>query len=155
MFEVVTNGETPIWKFQVVTDGETPVCDQDKPSPRIKLSNKASSHVEAATKKPFGQSYFKCTLGEYCLSSGFLSGLIIRDKRQRLWNFKLNSWKNKTEAYIGDGWRKFIVDNSLKKGDRVMFEVVTNGETPIWKFQVVTDGETPVRDQGKYSLLWR
>lgn len=80
MFEVVTNGETPIWKFQVVTDGETPVCDQDKPSPRIKLSNKASSHVEAATKKPFGQSYFKCTLGEYCLSSGFL--VIFLEKMQ-------------------------------------------------------------------------
>ncbi|XP_070019456.1 B3 domain-containing protein REM10-like [Nicotiana sylvestris] len=118
-FEIATNGETPIWKSQVLTD-ETPIRKfQDKPSPRIKLSNKASSHAEASTKKPFGHSYFKCTLGEYCLSSGFLylpkqfaianglankCSLIIRDEKQRSWNLKLSSRKNKNEVYIGDGF---------------------------------------------------
>ncbi|KAK4374089.1 hypothetical protein RND71_004766 [Anisodus tanguticus] len=79
-------------------------------------------------------------------------GLIIIDERQRSWNLVLNS--RKTQVYIGDGWRKFIADNCLKEGDRINFEVVTNGETPIWKFHVVTDVETPMRKfQCKFSHL--
>ncbi|XP_055819896.1 B3 domain-containing protein REM10-like isoform X2 [Solanum dulcamara] len=160
MFEVVTNGETPIWKFQVVTDGETPLKKfHEKPSQGIKLSNKTSSHAEAATNKPFDQSHFECTIKEYYISRGVLYvprqfalanglidkkyDLIIRDERQRSWYLKLCYWE--TEVYIGDGWRKFIADNCLEEGDRIMFEVVTSGETPIWKFQVVSKAETPLQ----------
>lgn len=104
-----------------------------------------------------GYTPFQYLSKQFAIANGLANkcGLIIRDEKQRSQNLKLSSRQKKTVVYIGDGWRKFIVDNCLKKGDRVMFEVVTNGETPIWKFQVVTDGETPVRDQGKYSLLWR
>ncbi|KAK4374088.1 hypothetical protein RND71_004765 [Anisodus tanguticus] len=160
IFKVVTNGETPIWKFQVLTNGETPMKKfQEKPSPSIKLSNKTSSHEEAATNKPCVQSHFECTIRQYCLSRGLLClpkqfastnglinkmcDLIIRDERQRSWNLKLRYWE--PGVYIKDGWRKFIADNCLKKGDRIMFEVVTNGETPIWKFQVVSEAETPLQ----------
>ncbi|XP_059305834.1 B3 domain-containing protein REM10-like isoform X2 [Lycium ferocissimum] len=170
VFEIVRNGETPIWKFQVITDGELPVRKfQEKPSPSIELSNKTSSHVEVATHdEPFVLSHFECTIRPYCLSRGFLfvpqqfaiaNGLtnkkcvlIVRDEGQRSWNLKLSS--NNTRAYIGDGWRKFIAENCLKEGDCIMFEIVTNGKTPIWKFRVVTDGETPVRmSQGKFIIL--
>ncbi|XP_059305710.1 B3 domain-containing protein REM10-like isoform X2 [Lycium ferocissimum] len=160
MFEVVTNGETPIWKFHVVTNGETPMKKfQEKPSPSIKLSDETSSHAEAATNEPCVQSYFECTIRQYCLSRGLLylpqqfafanglidknCDLIIRDERQRSWNLKLRYWE--PLVYITDEWRKFIADNCLKEGDRIKFEVVTNGETPIWKFQVVSEAETPLQ----------
>ncbi|KAL3377382.1 hypothetical protein AABB24_003671 [Solanum stoloniferum] len=71
--------------------------------------------------------------------------LIVRDERQRSWNLKLSSSNSRTRVYIGDGWRKFAEENFLKEGDRLMFEIVTNGETPIWKFRVVTHGETPMK----------
>ncbi|XP_070019455.1 B3 domain-containing protein REM10-like [Nicotiana sylvestris] len=137
---------------------------EEKPSPSIKLSNKASSHAEATSldKLSFGQSHFVCTIRPYCLSKSFLflpqqfakangltnkkCNLIIRDGRQRSWNLKLSSSRRPRVYIIGDGLRKFIVDNCLKEGDRIMFEVVTNGETPIWKFQVVTNGGTPIRE---------
>ncbi|XP_060179525.1 B3 domain-containing protein REM17-like isoform X3 [Lycium barbarum] len=160
MFEVVTNGETPIWKLHVVTIGETPMKKfQEKPRPSIKLSDETSSHAEAATNEPYVQSYFECTIRQYCLSRGLLylpqqfafanglidknCDLIIRDERQRSWNLKLRYWE--PIVYITDEWRKFIADNCLKEGDRIKFEVVTNGETPIWKFQVVSEAETPLQ----------
>ncbi|KAH0641567.1 hypothetical protein KY289_032541 [Solanum tuberosum] len=129
--------------------------------------------------KSFGQPHFECIVRPYCLSKGFMyyfvmSGanlglgilpqqfgiangltnkkcaLIVRDERQRLWNLKLSSSNIRTRVYIGDGWRKFAEENFLKEGDRLMFEIVTNGETPIWKFRVVTHGETPMKkSQGK------
>nr|XP_016469436.1 PREDICTED: B3 domain-containing protein REM10-like [Nicotiana tabacum] len=145
---------------------------EEKPSPSIKSSNMASSHTEAAThaKLPFGQSHFVCTIRSYCLSKGFLClpqqfakpngltnkkcDLIIRDGRQRSWNLKLSFSRRPRVYIIGDGLRKFIVDNCLEEGDRIMLEVVTNGETPIWRFQVVTNGGTPIRKfQGKFLIL--
>nr|XP_018625362.1 B3 domain-containing protein REM9-like [Nicotiana tomentosiformis] len=145
---------------------------EEKPSPSIKSSNMASSHAEAAThaKLPFGQSHFVCTIRSYCLSKGFLClpqqfakpngltnkkcDLIIRDGRQRSWNLKLSFSRRPRVYIIGDGLRKFIVDNCLEEGDRIMLEVVTNGETPIWRFQVVTNGGTPIRKfQGKFLIL--
>lgn len=78
--------------------------------------------------------------------------LLIRDEKQRSWNVKLHSCQ--TQTYIGGGWRKFSADCCLKEGDRIIFEIVTGGETPIWKFQVVTDAKTPMRKfQGKFSHL--
>ncbi|OIT02263.1 PREDICTED: B3 domain-containing protein REM10-like [Nicotiana attenuata] len=123
---------------------------EEKPSPGIKSSNKVSSHAEAAT-------HFECTIRPYCLSRSFLilpqqfansltnkkCYLILRDERQRTWNLKLSSNCQK-RVYIGGGWRKFIADNRLKEGDRIMFELVTDGGTSIWKFQVVSDAETPM-----------
>ncbi|XP_059305827.1 B3 domain-containing protein REM10-like isoform X1 [Lycium ferocissimum] len=169
VFEIVRNGETPIWKFQVITDGELPVrkFQAEKPSPSIELSNKDSSHAEAATNKPFVQSRFESSITPYWLSRGlnlpkqfvFANGLIdkkcdliIRDERQRSWNLKLRYWR--TEVYIEDGsWRKFSADNSLKEGDRIKFEVVSNGDTPIWKYQVA-DAEIQLQKfQGKFSHL--
>ncbi|MCD7446412.1 hypothetical protein HAX54_006021 [Datura stramonium] len=132
---------------------------KEKPSSGIKLSKKASSHLKDATHhKSFGHSHFECTIREYCSSGRYMylpqqfthangltnkkCDLIIRDERQMSWNLKLSSCETRT--YIGGGWSKFIADNCLKKGDRIMFEVVTNGETPIWKFQV-TNRETPLQ----------
>ncbi|XP_019254333.1 PREDICTED: B3 domain-containing protein REM5-like isoform X2 [Nicotiana attenuata] len=132
------------------------VSSEEKPSPSIKLPNKASADAKAAAHHPFGHSKFVCTIRPYCLTYGFLNVpkhfacanglkpnkkciLIIRDERQGSWTLRLSVCK--TQVYIGDGLRKFIADNCLKEGDRIMFEVVTSGETPIWKFQVVTSGK--------------
>ncbi|XP_049349779.1 B3 domain-containing protein REM9-like [Solanum verrucosum] len=139
----------------------------ERPWRKIKSSKKASSHVKAATHhKSFGHSQIECTIREYCLSRGYLhlprqftyanglankkSDLIIRDERQRSWNVKLSSSKTRT-SIIGCGRTKFFADNCLKKGDCIMFEVVTNGEIPIWKFQV-TYRKVPLQKfQGKFS----
>lgn len=78
--------------------------------------------------------------------------LLIRDEKQSSWNLKLHSCK--TQTFIGDGWRKFSADKCLKVGDRIMFEIVTDSDTPIWKFRVVTNAKTPMRKfQGKFSHL--
>ncbi|KAM3266552.1 B3 domain-containing protein REM14-like [Capsicum annuum] len=118
---------------------------------------------EAATHdRPFGRSHFEFTIRQYCLSRGFMwipqhfafanglinrnkkFGLIILDERQtRLWNLTLHSCK--TQAYIADGWRKFSVDNCLKEGDRIMFEIIAKGGTQIWKFQAVSNAKKTMR----------
>ncbi|XP_060182505.1 B3 domain-containing protein REM10-like [Lycium barbarum] len=95
-----------------------------------------------------GYAPCQCVPKHFANENGLITnkkyGLIIRDERQiRSWNLRLNSCK--TQVYIGDGWRKFSSDNCLKEGDHITFEVVTSGETPIWKFHVVTDAETPMR----------
>lgn len=58
--------------------------------------------------------------------------MVIRDEKQRSWNLRLDRYG--PGVYIAEGWRKFSVDNDLKKGDFMMFEVVANEEKPIWKF---------------------
>ncbi|XP_055821817.1 B3 domain-containing protein REM17-like [Solanum dulcamara] len=136
MFEVVGKGEKTIWKFH------------DKPSPNIKSSNKSFLYAEAASPKPFGYSHFVCTIRPYCLSHDFLRipkkfahtnglinkkrDLIVRDERQRSWDLRLCYFG--TSVCIKGGWHEFRDTNCLKEGDRVMFEVVTNGEKPIWQF---------------------
>ncbi|XP_019254326.1 PREDICTED: B3 domain-containing protein REM2-like isoform X2 [Nicotiana attenuata] len=65
-------------------------------------------------------------------------GLIIRDETQRSWNLRL--YTSCSRVYIGGRWGEFRVANDLEVGDRIMFEIVTNGEKPIWKFH------------GKYSV---
>ncbi|XP_016454036.1 B3 domain-containing protein REM10-like isoform X2 [Nicotiana tabacum] len=127
------------------------------PSLNIKSSDEDSSHAEAATDKHAGHSHFICTIRPYCLTYGYLClpqqfanslsnkkcDLFIRDERQRSWNVKLSS-DCKNRVSIGDGWREFIADNCLKVGERIMFEVVSDGKMEsIWKFHVVTDAETP------------
>ncbi|MCD7446392.1 hypothetical protein HAX54_006000 [Datura stramonium] len=101
-----------------------------------------------------GYTPFQYLPKQFAFANGLIEkkcDLVIRDESQRLWNLKLHYCK--TEAYIGDGWRKFVADNCLKVGDRIMFEVVTNGETPIWKFQV-SEAETPLQKfQGKFLIL--
>ncbi|XP_070047907.1 B3 domain-containing protein REM5-like [Nicotiana tomentosiformis] len=141
------------------------VSSEEKPSPSIKSSNKASTDAKVAAHEPYGHSNFVCTIRPYCLTYGFLNipkhfasanglkanmkcSLIIRDERQKSWTLRLSVCK--TQVYIGDGLRKFIADNCLKEGDRIMFETVTNGETPIWKFQVVTSGKDS--DEGSIKL---
>ncbi|XP_049376778.1 B3 domain-containing protein REM10-like [Solanum stenotomum] len=136
MFEVVTNGEKPVWKFH------------DKPSPNIKSSNKSFLYGEAVSPKPFGYSRFVCTVRPYCLSNDFLRipkkfahanglinkkrDLIVRDERQRSWDLRLCYFG--TCVCIKGGWHEFRDSNCLKEGDRIMFDVVTNGEKPIWQF---------------------
>ncbi|CAN4077177.1 unnamed protein product [Withania somnifera] len=112
---------------------------KEKPSPNIESSVKASYHMEVATHKPFGHSRFVCIIKPYSFTYGFLVSL----KTQLSWNLRIRSCE--TQVTIGDGCRKFIDDNCLKEGDCIMFEVVANGETPIWKFHVVTYAETPMR----------
>ncbi|OIT38373.1 PREDICTED: B3 domain-containing protein REM10-like [Nicotiana attenuata] len=141
MFEVVTNGEQPIWKFH------------DKPNPSIK--SLAFPHAEPATHKPFGYSHFVCTVKPYCLSNDLLCiprqfahanglinkkcDLIIRDERQRSWSLRLRSFG--TGVCIKGGWHEFRDTNCLKEGDQIVFEVVTNGEKPIWQFRRNISGE--------------
>lgn len=58
--------------------------------------------------------------------------LIVRDERQRLWDLRLCYFG--TGVCMKGGWHEFRYANCLKEGDRVMFEVVANGEKPIWQF---------------------
>ncbi|KAJ8538801.1 hypothetical protein K7X08_030097 [Anisodus acutangulus] len=143
MFEVVANGEKPIWKFH------------EKPNTSIKSSIKASFHAKAAVHKRFGHSRFVCTIRPYCLTYGYLClpkqfalenglidkkyDLIIRDERERPWNLILRPFGD--SVCIRGGWHKFRDTYCLKEGDRIMFEVVTDGEKPIWKFHGKVSGE--------------
>ncbi|KAK6781591.1 hypothetical protein RDI58_019387 [Solanum bulbocastanum] len=136
MFEVIANGEKPIWKFR------------GKPNPNIVSTRKAFPKEEFATCSSFGQSHLECIVRPYCLSRNYFRlprgfaranglinkkcGLVIRDERQRSWNLRIDTYGY--GVYIAKGWRKFRVENDLKEGDCMMFEVVTNGEKPIWKF---------------------
>ncbi|PHT30596.1 hypothetical protein CQW23_29817 [Capsicum baccatum] len=140
------------------------VSTQGKLNASIKSSIKAVSHAKAAAHKSYGHSNFVCTIKPYSLTYGFLcvpkhfacaNGLInkkccliVNDETQTSWNLRIRSCN--TQVYMGEGCRKFIAENCLKEGHHIMFVVVTDGETPIWKFHVVTDGGTPVRRfQGK------
>lgn len=126
----------------------------DKPNPTIKSSSKAFPHVEAATHKPSDNSRFVCTIRPYCLTYGYLClpkqftlrnglmskkcDLIIRDEWQRSWNLILRPFG--TSVCIRGGWDRFRDTYCLKEGDRIMFEVVTDGEKPVWKFHGKTSG---------------
>ncbi|XP_070048343.1 B3 domain-containing protein REM7-like isoform X3 [Nicotiana tomentosiformis] len=148
MFEVVTNGERPIWKFH------------DEPNPSVKSSSKAFPHVEAAIHKPFG--HFVCTIRPYCLTYSYLilptqfaltnglinkkCDLIIRDEWQRSWNLMLRPFG--TSVCIRGGWRNFRDTHCLKEGDQIMFEVVTDGTKPVWKFHGKISGENSRINQG-------
>ncbi|XP_060179517.1 B3 domain-containing protein REM17-like isoform X4 [Lycium barbarum] len=144
-FEVITNGEQPIWNSYF----DQPIWKfHDKPNLTIKSSSKAFPPVEAATHKPFGHSRLICTIRPYCLKYGYLflprqfalangliskkCDLIIRDEWQRSWNLILRPFG--TGVCIRGGWHKFRDTYCLKEGDHIMFEVVTDGQKPIWKF---------------------
>ncbi|XP_055821819.1 B3 domain-containing protein REM10-like [Solanum dulcamara] len=99
--------------------------------------------------EPLGCSHFECIIKPYCLKYDYLClpkhfvlannltnkkcDLIIRDERQKSWNLKLASYDSH-RVNIGNGWHEFRVVNDLKEGDRVMFEIVTNGKKLIWQF---------------------
>ncbi|XP_049376776.1 B3 domain-containing protein REM17-like [Solanum stenotomum] len=133
MFEVVTNGETPIWRSRVTSNAETPI-------------SKGLCNKEAAKDMDLSDSHFICTIRPYCLSKHFLCipkqfavknrlndrkyKIIVMDK-QRSWTF--NVYTNSQYTYIGSGWREFCITNCLKEGDRLMFEIVSKGETPIFR----------------------
>ncbi|KAM3285602.1 putative B3 domain-containing protein REM15 isoform X1 [Capsicum chacoense] len=186
MFEVVANGEKPIWKFhrkekkgqsvggpsfalsnsacapsgparnqayswkfEVKDKGSLESDrDADKPNPNIVSRRKAFPNEESATHSSFGKSHFVYIVKPYCLTRNYLylpkrfaqanglidkkCGLVIRDERHRSWDLRLGT--NNAGLYIREGWREFCVDNDLKAGDCIKFEVVTNGEKPILKF---------------------
>ncbi|PHT29843.1 hypothetical protein CQW23_30561 [Capsicum baccatum] len=150
------------YEYEEEEEEEEEVATHDKPCEK--------SHFEytTATNKPFIRSHFECTITQKMFSRGLLyvpqhiaiangltnkkCGLIVRDERQRSWNLKLSFGGTRVLTYIGYGLRKIIAENCTKEGDRINFEVVTNGKTPIWKFQVFTDGEIPMKTfQGKPS----
>ncbi|XP_060179543.1 B3 domain-containing protein REM2-like [Lycium barbarum] len=125
------------------------VSTGENPKPNIMSSGKAVPDVESAAKGlHLSQSHFICTMKSYCLSKSFLrvpspfarlNGLntrkctiAIRDE-QRSWTFSLYSCSCGT--FIGGGWRKFCIANCLKEGDRLMFEIIANGEKPMLKFR--------------------
>ncbi|KAG5589108.1 hypothetical protein H5410_039622 [Solanum commersonii] len=143
-------------KFDVSIFDSSHHCDKEYAKYEDEDENENVSHD-----KHLSQSYFECTIRQYCLSKGFLwipkhfavangfikgnkkYGLIIIDETQtKLWNLMLKSCN--TKVYVADGWGKFSADNCLKEGDRIMFEVVTNGETPIWRSRVTSNAETPI-----------
>ncbi|KAK4729172.1 hypothetical protein R3W88_022160 [Solanum pinnatisectum] len=91
-------------------------------------------------------SHFICTIRPYCLSKHCLCipkqfaienrlndrkcKIIMKDK-QRSWTF--NVYTNGQTTYIGNGWREFCITNCLKEGDRLMFEIISKGETPLFR----------------------
>ncbi|XP_049349775.1 B3 domain-containing protein REM10-like [Solanum verrucosum] len=120
----------------------------DKPNYSI-TSSKEASPLEVVPHKSHGHSYFITIVSPYCLVSDTLlipeefalanglfnikkCDLIIRDENERLWNVTLRT--HNTYVIIKDGWKKIRDAHCLKEGDRIMFEVVTGGNKPIWKF---------------------
>ncbi|PHT29842.1 hypothetical protein CQW23_30560, partial [Capsicum baccatum] len=97
--------------------------------------------------RPFGRSHFEFTIKQYCLSRGFMCipkqfaqdnrlnnrkcNIIMRDE-QSSWTFSV--YTNGKNSIIRSGWREFCIMNCLKEGDRLMFEIVSNGDTPIFRF---------------------
>ncbi|XP_016557717.2 B3 domain-containing protein REM10 [Capsicum annuum] len=138
-FEVVTGGEKSVWQFH------------NKPNHDIKSSSKTFPHPETSIHKPLDHSQFVCTVRPYSLSRDALlipkqfalanglfnfkeCNLIVRsDETQRSWNVMLRSYSNK-DLYLTNGWNEIRDANHLKEGDHILFEVVTNGNEPIWKF---------------------
>ncbi|KAF3670599.1 putative xyloglucan glycosyltransferase 5-like [Capsicum annuum] len=137
------------WKFEVKDKGSLESDrDADKPNPNIVSRRKAFPNEESATHSSFGKSHFVYIVKPYCLTRNYLylpkrfaqanglidkkCGLVIRDERHRSWDLRLGT--NNAGLYIRGGWREFCVDNDLKAGDCIKFEVVTNGEKPILKF---------------------
>nr|XP_033511402.1 B3 domain-containing protein REM14-like isoform X2 [Nicotiana tomentosiformis] len=174
MFEVVANGERPIWKFHhlrknaslqpegMKTNSDTErVSTPEKPKSNIISSREAVPNVEAAKDMHLGHPHFICTMKPYYLSKHFLRvpspfarqhglrdrkcTIMIRDE-QRSWTFTLYSCG--TVTYIGGGWRDFCIANCLKEGDRVMFGIVANGEKPILKFHDLRENAL-LRPEGK------
>nr|XP_016476240.1 PREDICTED: B3 domain-containing protein REM5-like isoform X3 [Nicotiana tabacum] len=185
-FEVVTNGERPIWKFhdsghcnreyaeylqEKEEEKEEAAGDavegtskkfklKEEPNPSVKSSSKAFPHVEAAIHKPFG--HFVCTIRPYCLTYSYLIlptqfaltnglinkkyDLIIRDEWQRSWNLMLRPFG--TSVCIRGGWSKLRDTHCLKEGDQIMFEVVTDGTKPVWKFHGKISGECKNQSRG-------
>lgn len=76
----------------------------------------------------------------------------IDETQTKLWNLMLKSCN--TKVYVADGWGRFSGDNCLNDGDRILFEIVNNGEKTIWRFRVISNIETPIRKfQGKFLIL--
>ncbi|PHT95812.1 hypothetical protein T459_03694 [Capsicum annuum] len=108
---------------------------------------KTFSNVEAVKDANLSHSHFICTIKPYCLSKHFVCipkqfaqenrlydrkwEIIVRDE-QRSWTFNVYTCNKIT--YFGRGWHEFCLTNCLKEGDRLMFEIVSNGELPIFRF---------------------
>ncbi|PHU08817.1 hypothetical protein BC332_20677 [Capsicum chinense] len=126
---------------------EVGIRRRKKPKPKIKTSGKAFSNVEATMDMHLSRSQFICTIKPYSLSKYFLCipkrfaqenrlidrkcNIIMSDK-QRSWTFSV--YTSGEITYFGRGWHEFCITNCLKEGDRLMFEMISNGETPILRF---------------------
>ncbi|XP_047264571.1 B3 domain-containing protein REM5-like isoform X2 [Capsicum annuum] len=121
---------------------------EEEGSDNVEEISKNFKLKDAGTHNPCDQSHFECTVKPYCISNGYLRlpkefamennlinkkrCLIIRDERQRSWNLRLAT--HNSRVHIFGGWSKFRIANDLKEGDYMMFEVIADGEKPIWKF---------------------
>ncbi|PHT29845.1 hypothetical protein CQW23_30563 [Capsicum baccatum] len=120
---------------------------QKEKEKEIKTSGKAFSNVEATMDMHLSRSQFICTIKPYSLSKYFLCipkrfaqenrlidrkcNIIMSDK-QRSWTFSV--YTSGEITYFGRGWHEFCITNCLKEGDRLMFEMISNGETPRLRF---------------------
>ncbi|PHT63771.1 hypothetical protein T459_32381, partial [Capsicum annuum] len=108
---------------------------------------KAFSNVEATMDMHLSRSQFICTIKPYSLSKYFLcipkrfaqENRLIDRKCNIIMSDKLRSWTFSVYTsgeitYFGRGWHEFCITNCLKEGDRLMFEMISNGETPILRF---------------------
>ncbi|PHU08824.1 hypothetical protein BC332_20684 [Capsicum chinense] len=117
-----------------------------KPKPKITSQCKAFSDLEAAKDMLLGRPHFISTVKPYWMSmsmihvpklfareselSGRKCGIMIRDE-ERSWPFSL--FYRGRHTFIGGEWRKFCAANLLKEGDRILFEIFSNGEKPVLK----------------------
>ncbi|KAF3627152.1 hypothetical protein FXO38_23625 [Capsicum annuum] len=126
---------------------EVGIRRRKKPKPKIKTSGKAFSNVEATMDMHLSRSQFICTIKPYSLSKYFLcipkrfaqENRLIDRKCNIIMSDKLRSWTFSVYTsgeitYFGRGWHEFCITNCLKEGDRLMFEMISNGETPILRF---------------------
>ncbi|OIS97640.1 putative b3 domain-containing protein rem4 [Nicotiana attenuata] len=149
MFEIFAKGEKPILKFYGKANASLqpeewkPNLDAERYQ-SLSIASAPRAHSQSLGKyQPLGltlRSYgyprsLWCIPTRFAAENGLTNkncGLIIRDETQRSWNLRL--YTSCSRVYIGGRWGEFRVANDLEVGDRIMFEIVTNGEKPIWKF---------------------
>ncbi|KAM3266541.1 putative B3 domain-containing protein REM15 [Capsicum annuum] len=136
-----------------------------KPKPKITSQCKAFSDLEAAKDMLLGRPHFISTVKPYWMSmsmihvpklfareselSGRKCGIMIRDE-ERSWPFRL--FYRGRHTFIGGEWRKFCAVNLLKEGDRILFEIFSNGEKPVLKIYDLR-GDASLRPEGKKIYL--
>lgn len=154
MFEVVSNGETPIFKFHDLRG--SPFLQPDIKKKNLdgeRISDKESQ--AAADANP----HFISTIKPYTLrvpvlylpmafakSNGLLDRrqMILVDENQRAWSMLLGQ-VDKYHFGIKRGWREFTKTNDVQVGDTYKFELTNNGTIPVihfhCKYEALGDGK--------------
>ncbi|PHT85614.1 hypothetical protein T459_07720 [Capsicum annuum] len=140
MFEIVSNGETPMFIFHgspsiQANEVKMKKLDAERMSDKgLRLKNSSTTTPESqldASTYVYVNCHFISTIKPYTIKNPTLEYLPL--------DFvKSNGLMDESEMILVNekqrSWREFCIMNCLKEGDRLMFEIVSNGETPMFIF---------------------